>query len=209
MLVSRSVGVEGHLRVLDLCAAPGGKTTHLAALGAGRVVAVERNPGRARALRETCRRMRADVAEVVEADAATAGSSEAPAVIGPDARFDAVLVDPPCSGLGTLQSRPDIRWRASEASIAELASLQGRILAAAARVTAPGGTVVYSVCTVSAVESLSVVEGFLAAHADFAAEPLAERHPSYATAAVGPYLQLLPDREGTDGFFIARLIRTV
>jgi 16S rRNA (cytosine967-C5)-methyltransferase len=207
MLVSRALGVESGDSVLDLCAAPGAKTTHLAALGAGRVVAVERNPGRASALRETCARMQAGAVEVLAADAASAGSPGAPGPIAAGTSFAAVLVDPPCSGLGTLQSRPDIRWRASEQQIAELSELQGAILAAAGRVVAPGGTLVYSVCTISAAEGVQVVDRFLSDRPDFRAEPLAERHPSYAAAAVGPYLQLLPDREGTDGFFIARLRR--
>lgn len=207
MLVSRALDPPAGARVLDLCAAPGAKTTHLAALGAGRVVAVERNPGRAASLRETCERMGTAAVAVLEADAAAAGTPDAPEAIQAAAGFDAVLVDPPCSGLGTLQSRPDIRWRASEEAIAELSELQGRILAAGARMTAPGGALVYSVCTISAAEGLEVVEGFLASEPGFVAEPLAERHPDYAGAAVGPYLQLLPDREGTDGFFIARLRR--
>src|SRR6202035_5519089 len=112
MLVARSVGVQPSERVLDLCAAPGAKTTHLAALmgGAGAVVAVERHPGRADALRRTCARLGAANVEVRVEDA------RGPR---PDGPFDRVLVDPPCSGLGTLQSRPDIRWRASPEAVAE------------------------------------------------------------------------------------------
>jgi 16S rRNA (cytosine967-C5)-methyltransferase len=185
MLVSRIVNPEPGQRVLDLCAAPGGKTTHLAALmgGSGEIVAVERHPGRAAALERTAERLGATSVRVEVGDAGNMRS---------DGPFDRILVDPPCSGLGTLQSRPDLRWRARPEAVGELAALQTRILAAGAQVLAPGGTLVYSVCTISREESEGVVDRFLAEHADFGAEEV---------------LQLLPDRDGTDGFFIARLVR--
>jgi 16S rRNA (cytosine967-C5)-methyltransferase len=207
MLVSRVLAPEPGADVLDLCAAPGAKTTHLAALGAQRVVAVERNAKRAEGLRETAARMHASVVSVRELDAAIVGSPVAPVGLGPEDGFDAVLVDPPCSGLGTLQSRPDIRWHAGPEQIAQLAVIQAGILSAAARVTRPGGALVYSVCTISRAEGPAVVEAFLSAHPEFAPDPLAPRHPEYAEAATGPYLQLRPDSQGTDGFFIARLRR--
>ncbi len=209
MLVARALAPAGGDSVLDLCAAPGAKTTHLAALGAGRVVAVERHGGRARALAATCARMGAEAVEVVVRDAGLDPSPAGPRQLAPQARYDGVLVDPPCSGLGTLQSRPDLRWHASPEAIGELSELQARILAAGASLLRPGGTLVYSVCTISRREGADVIERFLAAHpGEFAAEPLAELHPAYAAAAAGPFLQLLPHREGTDGFFLARLIRS-
>jgi 16S rRNA (cytosine967-C5)-methyltransferase len=184
MQVTRALAPTAGERVLDLCAAPGGKTTHIAALMAdeGEVVAVERHPGRAGALEQTCARMRARSVRVEVGDAAAPRT-------GPP--FDRVLVDPPCSGLGTLQSRPDRRWRASAAAIGELAPLQAQILDAGAGALKPGGTLVYSVCTISRAESSDVIEGFLGTHPEFEPD--------------GPYLQLLPHRDGTDGFFIARL----
>jgi 16S rRNA (cytosine967-C5)-methyltransferase len=201
MLVSRILDPQPGQRVLDLCAAPGGKATHLAALMAdrGEIVAVERHPGRAAALERTAARMRASSVRVEVGDAAE------PRRDGP---FDAVLVDPPCSGLGTLQSRPDLRWRVRAESIGELADLQGRILAAGADRLAPGGTLVYSVCTISRVEGADVVEGFLDGHEDFSAEEVSKRLPdALRGVAIGPGVQLLPHRDGTDGFFIARLRR--
>jgi 16S rRNA (cytosine967-C5)-methyltransferase len=172
MVVARTLDPQPGERVLDLCAAPGAKTTQLAALmgNEGEVVAVERNPKRVQALRRTCAQMGADNVGVVEGDARRP----------PDGPFDRVLVDPPCSGLGTLQSRPDIRWRASPDSIAELQALQQEIVAAGQGVLRSGGTLVYSVCTISEAESAGVVGN-------------AESR------------QLMPDRDGTDGFFIARL----
>lgn len=131
-------------RILDLCAAPGGKTTHIAALmgDRGEVVAVERNAGRAQALERMCRRMRASIVEVVVADATQELDRGS---------FDAALVDPPCSGLGTLRTHPDLRWRATPAAIDGLVRLQERILA---RATAVASRVVYSVCTLSPAEEL-------------------------------------------------------
>ena len=183
MLVSRMLGPNPGERVLDLCAAPGGKTTHLAALmeNAGEVVAVERHPGRASALERTVARMKTSCVRV------EVGDATGPRADGP---FDRILVDPPCSGLGTLQSRPDLRWRARPEAIGELAALQARILDAGAQALAPGGTLVYSVCTISRAESENVVENFVREHGDFSLE----RH-----------IQVLPHRDGTDGFFIARL----
>lgn len=185
MRVTRMLGPRTGERVLDLCAAPGGKTTHIAALqGAqGEIVAVERHPGRAQALRRTCQRMHAGSVRVKVGDAAEMSWSPT---------FERVLVDPPCSGLGTLQSRPDVRWRASPESIAELAELQLRILRAGAAATSAGGVLVYSVCTISQAEGEGVIERFMAGQGEFELE---ER------------LQLLPHSDGTDGFFIARLRR--
>ncbi len=185
MLVSRILAPVPGDRVLDLCAAPGGKTTHLAALmeDRGEVVAVERHPGRASALERTRVRMRVSCVRVEVGDAAI------PRTDGP---FDKILVDPPCSGLGTLQSRPDLRWRARPEVIGELAALQAGILAAAAQVLAPGGALVYSVCTISRAEGDQVIDAFLREHLDFSDERR---------------LQLAPHRDGTDGFFIARLVR--
>jgi 16S rRNA (cytosine967-C5)-methyltransferase len=182
-------------RVLDLCAAPGAKTTQLAALmdDQGALVAVERHPGRAQALARTLQRMKVTCATVQVTDAAAVSAAE-PA-------YDRVLVDPPCSGLGTLQSRPDLRWRTSPERIANLSSLQARILRAGAAVTRPGGTLVYSVCTISRAEGEQVVEAFLSEQLEFRAEPL-------AGAGDQPWVQLMPHRDGTDGFFIARLRRT-
>jgi 16S rRNA (cytosine967-C5)-methyltransferase len=203
MLVARVLAPVAEERVLDLCAAPGGKTTHIAALleDRGEVVAVERHPGRAAALERTCVRMHTSCVRVEVADAA----QWSPGADGGNCAR--VLVDPPCSGLGTLQSRPDRRWRASAEAIDELAALQSRILAAGAACVAPGGTLVYSVCTISRREGEMVLERFLREHPEFAAETLAEQLPEWAEAAVGPHLQLLPSREGTDGFFIARCRR--
>jgi 16S rRNA (cytosine967-C5)-methyltransferase len=207
MLVSRMLEPGPGERVLDLCAAPGAKTTHLGALmsGQGQLIAVERHPGRAEALARTIARMRVDCARVRLGDATTidvltglSGDRGSPA------GYERVLVDPPCSGLGTLQSRPDLRWRTNPARIADLVPLQSRILRAGAAALASGGVLVYSVCTISRAESEGVIEDFLREHREFRADDLGGRRGHHGT---GPYLQLLPHVDDTDGFFIARLRR--
>ena len=186
MLVSRELEPQPGERALDLCAAPGGKCTHLAALmqARGEVVAVERDRRRAGALVRTTRRMHAGNVRVELADAALARAEEP---------FDRVLVDPPCSGLGTLQARPDLRWRIREPALAELAQLQRTILDAGAAALRPGGLLVYSTCTVSPDENERVIDAFLDSRPDFGLE--------------GAALQTMPHRDHTAGFFIARLRR--
>lgn len=181
-------------RVLDLCAGPGIKATQIAAaLGGGAgLVCVERDGGRAAELEELLTRCGALGAEVHRSDAT------APP---PAAGFDAVLVDPPCSGLGTLASRPDARWRHRPEDVAELGTLAERILARAFEAVPAGGRVVYSTCTISSRENEAVAAGAPAASFD----DLGERYPSLRSHADGRCLQTRPDRDRTDGFFVASM----
>ncbi len=183
MVVARVVDPQPGERVLDLCAAPGGKTTHLAALmhGEGELTAVELHPGRARSLSETCELMGARNVRVLNTDARSLSAA---------GQFDRVLVDPPCSGLGTLQSRPDLRWQPGRAQRGELAQRQTELLRVAAAALRPGGTLVYSVCTISRAESDGVVDRLLADAPRLTCDLRA---------------QLLPSLDGTDGFYVARL----
>jgi 16S rRNA (cytosine967-C5)-methyltransferase len=199
MAVSRLLGPRPGERVLDLCAAPGGKTTHLAALmgDRGTVVAVERHAGRAEALRRTAARMGAGCVEVRTADATHPQEAGA---------YDRVLVDPPCSDLGTLASRPDARWRKAGRPEA-LAPIQTAVLEAGAEALRPGGTLVYSTCTISPGENERVVDAFLARRGDFAADDLGADVPLWQHPSMPRFLQTLPHRDRTDGFFIARLRR--
>ena len=198
MLVARAVMPQPGERVLDLCAAPGAKTTHLAALmrNEGEVVAVERHGGRAGALARNCDRLAVSCVEVVEADATEVGGE-----------FDRVLLDPPCSDLGTLQSRPDVRWKKDAAAVVRLAEEQERLLEAAADRVRPGGTLVYSTCTVSTDENERQIAAFRARRGDYRLDDLAAALPGYAHPSVPGLVQVLPNRHGTDGFFIARLRR--
>jgi 16S rRNA (cytosine967-C5)-methyltransferase len=201
MAVGRVLAPRPGDHVLDLCAAPGGKTTHLAALleDRGAVVAVERHPGRAGALARTSARMGATCVEVRTGDAAEPQEAAA---------YDRVLVDPPCSDLGTLAARPDARWRKGPELPARLAALQGRILRAGADALKPGGTLVYSTCTISPAENERLVHAFLAERDDFEAEDLGSEWPVWQHGSEPMFLQTLPHRDRTDGFFVARLRRT-
>ena len=212
MLVAHALSPQPGESVLDLCAAPGGKTTHLAALmeGRGRVVAVEAHAGRARALARSVERMGADgVVEVVRGDAREPRSGE---------QYDRVLVDPPCSGLGTLQARPDLRWRIEPGSPAILRKDQFRILDCGAQALRPQGLLVYSTCTISPTENEHLIADFLDSHPEFQLDDLAAEHPGLGTvrregedqriAAVREKtVMTLPHRDDTAGFFIARLSR--
>ncbi len=201
MLVSHLLGPRPGERVLDLCGAPGGKATHIAALmgDRGEVVTVERHPGRAAALRQTCARMRAACVHVEVGDAAT------PRAAGD--LFDRVLVDPPCSGLGTLQARPDLRWRTSPAAIAELVSQQRAILEAGAAAVRSGGVLVYSTCTISAAENEGQIDAFLHDHPEFLLVGDSGAGPLDAGTGRAGIAITLPHRHSTAGFFIARMRR--
>jgi 16S rRNA (cytosine967-C5)-methyltransferase len=186
-------------KVLDLCAAPGGKTTHIAALmeNKGSITAVEKNPGRARALAEIVNRMGVNIVDVHVADATVAQAGT----------FDRVLVDPPCSDLGTLRSRPDLRWRKTADLPAKLAPLQAEILNAGAAVLKLGGVLVYSTCTLTPRENEEVIRSFLKTHSDFVLDDLRSKFPFWQHSRMPECLQTLPHRDQTDGFFIARLRR--
>jgi 16S rRNA (cytosine967-C5)-methyltransferase len=178
-LAALVVGSRDGERVLDACAAPGGKTRLLH----GEITAVEINPGRARALvaraLPNVRVVESDVRELEER------------------AFDRALVDAPCSGLGVLARRPDLRWRGRP-----LPELQRELIAAAAERVRPGGTVVYSVCTLNADENEAVVDS-----SGLAVEPLGREWPQYAHPSRPEFLLTLPHRDRTAGFFIARLVR--
>lgn len=201
MLVARVLDPQPGERVLDLCAAPGGKTTHIAALmeNRGEVIAVERNAKRAANLREVAARMGADVVRAEVADAA-ARRSEGPL-------FDRVLVDPPCSGLGTLQARPDLRWRAQPEQLAEMVEQQAGILEAAVAALRPGGVLVYSTCTLSCAENEQQIARLLESEKELTLDSI-EGLARYAHPGLPGALLTLPHRDRTAGFFIARLRRT-
>ena len=211
MLVARVLAPEPGERVLDLCAAPGGKSTHLAALmhGRGTVLAVERNRRRAGALARTAQRLHATNVRVELADAERWGPQQGPESPGPgnaSPAFDRVLVDPPCSGLGTLAARPDLRWRVTPDAIAQLAGAQARILAAGASTLRPGGVLVYSTCTISLTENERLIAAFLDSHPQFALDGPGGVVGLGDVDARGT-LTTLPHRDRTAGFFIARMRR--
>ena len=183
-LVGLAVGAVPRERVLDLCAAPGGKATMLA----GEVVAVDVNADRVRELERIVRRLGASNVRVVAAD----GRALPAELVG----FDRALVDAPCSGLGILDRRPDLRWRAGP-----LPELQLELLQAAADRVRLGGTIVYSVCTVNAEESEAVVD----ASGLEVDESLGDDWPAFRHPRRPEFLQTLPHVHDTAGFFVARL----
>jgi 16S rRNA (cytosine967-C5)-methyltransferase len=184
-------------QVLDLCAAPGMKTTAIAARMAnrGNVVAVERDPGRAGQLGDLCARLGATSVTVIEGDATE---------LDLGGGYDRVLVDPPCSDLGTLASRPDARWRKSPELIERVCAVQSAIAERAITALRPGGTLVYSTCTISRREGEDRVTE-LVAGGGVKADDLGATAPELASTHDSRFLQVRPDRDRTDGFFIARL----
>jgi 16S rRNA (cytosine967-C5)-methyltransferase len=187
-LVGHALGSRGGERTLDLCAAPGGKATMLA----GEVVAVEIDRARAERLERTARLLGATGVHVVHADA----RELSPELAG----FDRALVDAPCSGLGVLASRPDLRWRAEP-----LPELQLDLLRVATARVRTGGTVVYSTCTINSEENEAIVDAVVAGGACDLDPSLGEEWPAYRHRSRPELLQTFPHVHGTSGFFVARL----
>jgi 16S rRNA (cytosine967-C5)-methyltransferase len=212
--VATAVGARPGDLVLDMCAAPGGKATAIAGAVDARVVAVDVRERRAGLVRGNAARLGlADRIDTVVAD-----GRRAPFRGG---GFDRVLVDAPCSGLGTMRRRPDLRWRAEPGSVAQLARVQRRLLKAAAQLVRPGGTLVYSVCTLTRAESTGVDDWLAANHGDLTPippdggggeagdtgdtglPPLEDGWEPWGRGAI-----LLPQTHGTDGMCLFRYVRS-
>ena len=198
---ARLLDIKPGETAIDLCAAPGGKALQIAAAG-GKLVAIDRSAARLKRVRQALERTGLE-AEVVVADAAAWTDPRA---------FDAVLLDAPCSATGTFRRNPDVLWGARAADIAKLAGVQARLLDAAAGKVAPGGRLIYCVCSLEPEEGEGQVEAFLKRRPEFRLDPIAAGEggaPSAAATAAG-WLRILPHQiaGGLDGFFAARLIRT-
>ena len=191
-LVGEQVGAKAGERVLDLCAAPGGKATALASAGA-MVVAVDIDPVRASTVAANAAGLGLRSVSVVVAD-----GGHPPLV---SASFDRVLVDAPCSGLGVLRRRPDARWRVQPDDLPRLAALQRRLLASAADLVRPGGVLVYSVCTLTRVETAGIDQWLARTRPDLV--PLSPPGPPWRPAGRGAVI--FPHTEGTDGMFVLTL----
>jgi 16S rRNA (cytosine967-C5)-methyltransferase len=199
-LVAVAAGARPGEHVLDTCAAPGGKTTAMAAdmRNQGLIVAADLRPKRVRLLAETIAQSGAGCVRVVRSNA-----------VGPlpfRDRFDRVLIDAPCSGLGTLRRDPDIKWRRSDQEFAALADLQCRLVESAALVLRPGGRLIYSTCSSEPEENEQVIERFLAGAPDFARSPIRLPCGPELVTEQG-FLRTLPFRDGLEGFFAAQLVK--
>ncbi|HZB25533.1 MAG TPA: 16S rRNA (cytosine(967)-C(5))-methyltransferase RsmB, partial [Vicinamibacterales bacterium] len=201
-LVALMTGVRPGERVFDACASPGGKTTAMAASmrDDGLIAAADVRPRRVRLLAETVRRSGASIIRVVHADAAAPPPFRQP--------FDCVLLDAPCSGLGTVRRDPDIKWRRRQEDLARSADLQTRMLAALADLVRLGGRLVYATCSSEPEENEAVVNRFLEARPDFTVRP-----PGSLPDAVRPLLdddgclRTSPARDGLEAFFAAPLVK--
>ncbi len=185
--VAEAVGAQPHERVADVCAAPGGKATMLAATGAT-VIAADIRKARVGLIRSNASHLPVLVADAVRPPF-------------PPASFDRVLVDAPCSGLGTLRRRPDARWRIDAASPTRLAAVQRTMVDAAVGLLRPGGTLVYSVCTLTDAEGIDIDQHL--AHSFPALAPAPPLDAPWVTLGRGA--RLLPPAADTDGMYVLRL----
>ncbi|MBO9540664.1 16S rRNA (cytosine(967)-C(5))-methyltransferase RsmB [bacterium] len=201
MLASRVVDPQPGETVLDIGAAPGGKTTHLAALmrDEGRVIAVDPHEGRLELVAENAARLGEHIVTLRHQD------GTAPF----DVVADRILVDAPCSGFGVLYRKSDLRWHQTPEQVDALPAEQLAILASVAKALKPGGVMVYATCTINPAENEAVVRDFLAAHPDFKPGDIRPYLPeAWREEAPNGMIQLLPSKHGVEGFFIARMERT-
>lgn len=203
-LVPLTVAAQPGERVLDLCASPGGKTTALAAAmnDTGRLVACDVRTRRVDLLRDTVARSGAQCVEVAEIDPAAALPFDEP--------FQRVLVDAPCSGLGTIRRDPDIRWKRRDDELPALAAAQGALLDRAAAAVAPGGRLVYATCSSEPEENEEVIQAFLRRHTGFQLHDLRQDGPSALTTVLDDQgmLRTLPFAHGLEAFFAAAVVRS-
>ena len=200
MLVAHILGAEPGMTVIDACAAPGGKTTHIAQRmeNRGRILAFDIYEEKIRRIERNAKRLGISIIEAHLSDACEIGAVYA-------GQADRVLVDAPCSGLGVLRRKPDARWKKSARDAKTLPSLQHAILESAAQTVKKGGVLVYSTCTMEECENAAVVNAFLETYTDFALEETGRFLPVQKTAE--RMVQIMPEADGPDGFFIARMRR--
>ena len=200
MLVAHVLAPEPGMTVIDACAAPGGKTTHIAQRmeNRGRILAFDIYEEKIRRIERNAQRLGISIIEAQMCDAREIGA----AYVG---QADRVLVDAPCSGLGVLRRKPDARWKKSPEDVKTLPPLQRAILASAAEAVKKGGVLVYSTCTMEECENTAIVADFLRTHTDFMLEETGGFLPVQKT--MERMVQIMPETDGPDGFFIARMRR--
>lgn len=200
-MVSELLDPQPGETIIDACAAPGGKTTHLAELmqDRGTIWAIDRYASRLKKLQQNAARLRLHSIQICTGD-----SRDQPQFAD---QADRVLLDAPCSGLGTLHRHADARWRQTPDTVKELSQLQTELLQAAATWTKPGGLLVYATCTLHPAENEAIVEAFLQRNSHWAIEPPAADSPGAAFALPQGWLKVLPHHHNMDGFFMVRLRR--
>ncbi|OLS37427.1 16S rRNA (cytosine(967)-C(5))-methyltransferase [Alkalihalophilus pseudofirmus] len=207
MLVGRALGANSGERVADVCAAPGGKTTHIAEQmnNEGSVLAFDLHDHKVKLIRGQAARLDLSIIDTQAADARKLAEKFEPE------SFDRILVDAPCSGFGVIKRKPDIKWAKKEADIKAIQSIQQAILNAVAPLLKKGGTLVYSTCTVDKDENEETVEAFLAEHPSFVKdEDLKNRLPKQVIDSKrfkSGMVTILPQDFNSDGFFISSLVK--
>ncbi|WP_028545065.1 16S rRNA (cytosine(967)-C(5))-methyltransferase RsmB [Paenibacillus taiwanensis] len=209
MLVVEAVRPTAGMRILDCCAAPGGKTMHIAERmgNQGEIVANDVHAHKIALIAEQASRLGLSAVQTINVDAATLSQRL------PEASFDVVLLDAPCTGFGVIRRKPDLKWRKDAQDVASIATLQSRLIQEAAKLVRPGGRLVYSTCTIEHEENDEVVSQFLQQHTKWSLDDSWKLHlPADKLAAAlarssAGMLQVLPHDADSDGFFIACLQR--
>lgn len=199
MLPAIVLNPEPGEKVLDLCAAPGGKTTHMAEImkNEGSILATDIHPQKLALIEENCERLGIDIIETAQIDGRKAAEQLK------QEYFDAILVDAPCSGLGVIRRKPDIKYTKREEDINLLHEIQLELLKNAVPLLKPGGRLVYSTCTVSKKENEGTVEAFLSSHPEMKLVPIQHLPKPLLEKQQGGMLQIFPQDFGSDGFFVA------
>ncbi len=203
ILAAEAVQAAPGMRVLDACAAPGGKACYLAEImqGTGRVYAWELHEKRSLLLESAKRRLKLENLRISVRDAVEPKPDF-------EGMMDAVLLDAPCTGLGVLNEKPDLKYRLKEEDVAAIAATQKKMLGALCNYVKPGGTLVYSTCSILPEENAEQIKSFLAEHPEFSVQQPPLSYPEAFRNRQSEYgLQLLAHRDGVEGFFIARLRR--
>ena len=203
MFAALALAVRPGMQVLDVCAAPGGKTCYLAERmnGTGRVQSWDLHPHRVKLIEAQARRLGLDNVRPMARDATVLRED----LVG---TLDAVLLDAPCSGTGVMAGKPDVKYRLTPEGVEELCAIQQKLLETCSRYVRPGGQLVYSTCSLLPEENAEQLSAFLTAHPEFELQPLPDCFPQHLRDHAGEAgLQILPCRDGLEGFFIARMRR--
>jgi 16S rRNA (cytosine967-C5)-methyltransferase len=204
MLVSKALDPQPGEFVIDVCCAPGGKTTHIAQLmqNRGKILGWDIHPHKIELVQKAAKRLGIGIINAVSHDAAIE-------VYDLHGQADRVLVDAPCSGLGIIRRKPDIKWNKVQNDVGDIVNLQKKILQVSSKYVKPGGYLVYSTCTIQEEENIGVIEDFIKKNPHFILESIEPYFPEQLkkdTVKQG-YIQLFPNVDKTDGFFICKLKR--